>query len=159
MQNIFCNNAKYIFLSIRTVVNSGKICVLNLQPCSLPNIHESDLKPYVVFLTPSSPQVPSYVKIYSQRFIYFILDCQTTSQQAWSIVQGMYSKSQSICNTCFPGFLHQIFRKWRTHSKTVPDQFDQDLKEKTLETSDANCLTSTVILSFKDIPSCYCKLL
>ena len=43
--------------SIRTVVNSGKICVLNLQPSSLPSIHESDLKPYVVFLTPSSPQM------------------------------------------------------------------------------------------------------
>ena len=43
--------------SIRTVVNSGKICVLNLQPSSLPAFHESDLKPYVVFLTPASPQV------------------------------------------------------------------------------------------------------
>ena len=43
--------------SIRTVVNSGKICVLNLQPSSLPSIHESDLKPYVVFLTPPSPQL------------------------------------------------------------------------------------------------------
>ena len=43
--------------SIRTVVNSGKICVLNLQPSSLPSIHESDLKPYVVFLTPASPQL------------------------------------------------------------------------------------------------------
>jgi len=42
--------------SIRQVVNSGKICVLNLQPTSLPAFHESDLKPYVVFLTPSSPQ-------------------------------------------------------------------------------------------------------
>ena len=39
------------------MVNSGKICVLNLQPSSLPSIHESDLKPYVVFLTPSSPQM------------------------------------------------------------------------------------------------------
>ena len=36
--------------SIRTVVNSGKICVLNLQPSSLPSIHESDLKPYVVII-------------------------------------------------------------------------------------------------------------
>ena len=43
--------------SIRTVVNKGKICVLNLQPCSLPSIHQSDLKPYVVFLTPASPQM------------------------------------------------------------------------------------------------------
>ena len=31
--------------------------MLNLQPSSLPSIHESDLKPYVVFLTPSSPQM------------------------------------------------------------------------------------------------------
>ena len=46
-----------LILSIRTVVNSGKICVLNLQPTSLPAFHESDLKPYVVFLTPASPQV------------------------------------------------------------------------------------------------------
>ena len=45
------------YFSIRTVVNSGKICVLNLQPSSLPSIHESDLKPYVVFLTPPSPQL------------------------------------------------------------------------------------------------------
>ena len=45
------------YFSIRTVVNSGKICVLNLQPSSLPNIHESDLKPYVVFLTPPPPQL------------------------------------------------------------------------------------------------------
>ena len=43
--------------SIRTVVNSGKICVLNLQPSSLPSIHESDLKPYVVFLSPAAPQL------------------------------------------------------------------------------------------------------
>merc|ERR1719471_1598643 len=43
--------------SIRTVVNSGKICVLNLQPSSLPSIHQSDLKPYVVFLAPPSPQM------------------------------------------------------------------------------------------------------
>ena len=28
-----------------------------LQPTSLPAFHDSDLKPYVVFLTPSSPQV------------------------------------------------------------------------------------------------------
>ena len=46
-----------MYFSIRTVVNSGKICVLNLQPSSLPSIHQSDLKPYVVFLTPPSPQM------------------------------------------------------------------------------------------------------
>lgn len=43
--------------SIRTVVNSGKICVLNLQASSLPSFHQSDLKPYVVFLTPAPPQL------------------------------------------------------------------------------------------------------
>ena len=41
---------KSLSFSIRTVVNSGKICVLNLQPSSLPSIHESDLKPYVVII-------------------------------------------------------------------------------------------------------------
>ncbi len=31
-----------------------QICVLNLQPSSLQILHDSDLKPYVVFLTPPS---------------------------------------------------------------------------------------------------------
>ena len=39
------------------MVNSGKICVLNLQASSLPSFHQSDLKPYVVFLTPAPPQL------------------------------------------------------------------------------------------------------
>ena len=52
-----CEYNSLPYFSIRTVVNSGKICVLNLQPSSLPNIHESDLKPYVVFLTPPPPQL------------------------------------------------------------------------------------------------------
>ena len=42
--------------AVRTVINSGKICVLNLQPLSLQILHESDLKPYVVFLTPPTLQ-------------------------------------------------------------------------------------------------------
>ena len=42
--------------AVRTVINSGKICVLNLQPSSLKILHESDLKPYVVFLTPPTLQ-------------------------------------------------------------------------------------------------------
>jgi MAGUK p55 subfamily protein 5 len=43
--------------AVRTVINSGKICVLNLQPASLPILHDSDLKPYVVFLSPPSLQM------------------------------------------------------------------------------------------------------
>lgn len=43
--------------AVRTVINSGKICVLNLQPSSLQILHDSDLKPYVVFLTPPSLQM------------------------------------------------------------------------------------------------------
>lgn len=42
--------------AVRTVINSGKICVLNLQPSSLQILHDSDLKPYVVFVTPPSLQ-------------------------------------------------------------------------------------------------------
>ena len=42
--------------AVRTVINSGKICVLNLQPVSLQILHDSDLKPYVVFLTPPTLQ-------------------------------------------------------------------------------------------------------
>ncbi|GFY39895.1 MAGUK p55 subfamily member 5 [Trichonephila inaurata madagascariensis] len=40
--------------AIRTVVNSGKICVLNLHPQSLKILKNSDLKPYVVFVAPPS---------------------------------------------------------------------------------------------------------
>ncbi|XP_034952722.1 uncharacterized protein sdt isoform X2 [Chelonus insularis] len=40
--------------AIRTVVNSGKICVLNLHPQSLKILRSSDLKPYVVFVAPPS---------------------------------------------------------------------------------------------------------
>lgn len=38
--------------AIRTVVASGKICVLNLHPQSLKLLRASDLKPYVVLVAP-----------------------------------------------------------------------------------------------------------
>ncbi|CAL4062141.1 unnamed protein product, partial [Meganyctiphanes norvegica] len=40
--------------AIRAVVNSGKICVLNLHPLSLKILKNSDLKPFVVFVAPPS---------------------------------------------------------------------------------------------------------
>uniref|UniRef100_A0A1B6C910 MAGUK p55 subfamily member 5 n=1 Tax=Clastoptera arizonana TaxID=38151 RepID=A0A1B6C910_9HEMI len=40
--------------AIRSVVNAGKICVLNLHPQSLKILRGSDLKPYVVFVAPPS---------------------------------------------------------------------------------------------------------
>ncbi|KAJ8688640.1 hypothetical protein QAD02_024435 [Eretmocerus hayati] len=40
--------------AIRSVVNSGKVCVLNLHPQSLKLLRNSDLKPYVVFVAPPS---------------------------------------------------------------------------------------------------------
>ncbi|KAG1685109.1 MAGUK p55 subfamily member 5 [Nymphon striatum] len=40
--------------AIRSVVNSSKICVLNLHPQSLKILKNSDLKPYVVFVAPPS---------------------------------------------------------------------------------------------------------
>ncbi|CAB0033137.1 unnamed protein product [Trichogramma brassicae] len=40
--------------AIRSVVSSGKICVLNLHPQSLKILRTSDLKPYVVFVAPPS---------------------------------------------------------------------------------------------------------
>lgn len=40
--------------AIRSVINSGKICVLNLHPQSLKILRTSDLKPYVVFVAPPS---------------------------------------------------------------------------------------------------------
>lgn len=40
--------------AIRAVVNSGKICVLNLHPLSLKILKSSDLKPFVVFVAPPS---------------------------------------------------------------------------------------------------------
>ncbi|XP_042210007.1 uncharacterized protein LOC121857817 isoform X3 [Homarus americanus] len=41
-------------MAIRAVVNSGKICVLNLHPLSLKILKSSDLKPFVVFVAPPS---------------------------------------------------------------------------------------------------------
>ncbi|KAL3873727.1 hypothetical protein ACJMK2_036842 [Sinanodonta woodiana] len=38
--------------AVRQVINMGKICVLNLDPEALPNLKNSDLKPYVVFVYP-----------------------------------------------------------------------------------------------------------
>ncbi|XP_043206273.1 uncharacterized protein LOC122372769 isoform X2 [Amphibalanus amphitrite] len=40
--------------AIRTVVNSSKICVLNLHPHSLKILKTTDLKPFVVFVAPPS---------------------------------------------------------------------------------------------------------
>ncbi|XP_066946849.1 protein PALS1-like isoform X6 [Macrobrachium rosenbergii] len=40
--------------AIRAVVNSEKICVLNLHPLSLKILKSSDLKPFVVFVAPPS---------------------------------------------------------------------------------------------------------
>jgi MAGUK p55 subfamily member 5 len=40
--------------AIRSVINSSKICVLNLHPQSLKILRTSDLKPYVVFVAPPS---------------------------------------------------------------------------------------------------------
>ncbi|XP_044737039.1 protein PALS1 isoform X2 [Chrysoperla carnea] len=48
--------------AIRSVVNSGKICVLNLHPQSLRILRTSDLKPYVVFVAP-----PSFEKLRQKR--------------------------------------------------------------------------------------------
>jgi len=38
--------------AIRSVVNMGRICVLNLHPQSLKILRNSDLKPYIVFVAP-----------------------------------------------------------------------------------------------------------
>ncbi|XP_035703591.1 uncharacterized protein LOC110845232 isoform X2 [Folsomia candida] len=38
--------------AIRSVVNLGKICVLNLHPQSLKMLRNSDLRPYIVFVAP-----------------------------------------------------------------------------------------------------------
>lgn len=40
--------------AIRAVVESGKICVLNLHPQSLKILRQSDLKPYTVLVAPPS---------------------------------------------------------------------------------------------------------
>ncbi|GAB1609587.1 MAGUK p55 subfamily member 5-like isoform X2, partial [Argonauta hians] len=38
--------------SVRQVINSGKVCILNLHPEALKILKHSDLKPYVVFIRP-----------------------------------------------------------------------------------------------------------
>lgn len=57
---IICVNLKINFIlgtsldAIRSVVASGKICVLNLHPQSLRLLRASDLKPYTVLVAPPS---------------------------------------------------------------------------------------------------------
>lgn len=63
--------------AIRSVVNSGKICVLNLHPQSLKILRTSDLKPYVVFVAPPSLEKLRQKKIrngesYKVNAFYFI---------------------------------------------------------------------------------------
>ncbi|XP_073682673.1 protein PALS1-like [Garra rufa] len=54
-QNLYGTNMD----SVRQVVNSGKICLLCLQPRSLRVLCSSDLKPYIIFIRPS-PSSPSH---------------------------------------------------------------------------------------------------
>ncbi|KAK9956952.1 hypothetical protein ABG768_014652 [Culter alburnus] len=53
-QNLYGTNTD----SVRQVVNSGKICLLCLQPRSLRVLCSSDLKPYIIFIRPSLPPPP-----------------------------------------------------------------------------------------------------
>lgn len=56
-ENILCFIIFFIGTSleaIRAVVESGKICVLNLHPQSLKILRQSDLKPYTVLVAPPS---------------------------------------------------------------------------------------------------------
>ncbi|XP_067274319.1 MAGUK p55 subfamily member 5b isoform X2 [Pseudorasbora parva] len=53
-QNLYGTNTD----SVRRVVNSGKICLLCLQPKSLRALCSSDLKPYIIFIRPSPPLPP-----------------------------------------------------------------------------------------------------
>ncbi|XP_056619774.1 MAGUK p55 subfamily member 5b [Triplophysa dalaica] len=50
-QNLYGTNTD----SIRQIINSGKICLLCLQPRSLQVIRSSDLKPYIIFIRPPPP--------------------------------------------------------------------------------------------------------
>lgn len=54
IKNISLHSAGTSLEAIRTVVASGKICVLNLHPQSLKLLRASDLKPYVVLVAPPS---------------------------------------------------------------------------------------------------------
>ena len=68
----------------RTVINSGKICVLNLQAASLKILHESDLKPYVVFLAPPSLQTYKQQKAkYGEQFR--VRNCDVRFYKTWAI--------------------------------------------------------------------------
>ncbi|XP_075386793.1 protein PALS1 isoform X1 [Tenrec ecaudatus] len=42
--------------SVRQVINSGKICLLNLRTQSLKTLRNSDLKPYIIFIAPPSQE-------------------------------------------------------------------------------------------------------
>ncbi|XP_061467028.1 protein PALS1 isoform X1 [Rhineura floridana] len=42
--------------SVRQVINSGKICLLNLYTQSLKSLRNSDLKPYIIFIAPPSQE-------------------------------------------------------------------------------------------------------
>uniref|UniRef100_A0A8D0FN95 Uncharacterized protein n=2 Tax=Telluraves TaxID=3073808 RepID=A0A8D0FN95_STROC len=42
--------------SVRQVINSGKICLLNLHTQSLKTLRNSDLKPYIIFVAPPSQE-------------------------------------------------------------------------------------------------------
>ncbi|XP_034273481.1 protein PALS1 isoform X1 [Pantherophis guttatus] len=42
--------------SVRQVINSGKICLLNLHTQSLKSLRNSDLKPYIIFIAPPSQE-------------------------------------------------------------------------------------------------------
>uniref|UniRef100_A0A452HEU1 Protein PALS1 n=1 Tax=Gopherus agassizii TaxID=38772 RepID=A0A452HEU1_9SAUR len=42
--------------SVRQVINSGKICLLNLHTQSLKTLRNSDLKPYIIFIAPPSQE-------------------------------------------------------------------------------------------------------
>ncbi|XP_077075606.1 MAGUK p55 subfamily member 5b isoform X3 [Siphateles boraxobius] len=53
-QNLYGTNTD----SLRQVVNSGKICLLCLQPRSLRALCSSDLKPYIIFIRPAPPLPP-----------------------------------------------------------------------------------------------------
>ena len=82
--------------AVRTVINSGKICVLNLQPVSLQILHDSDLKPYVVFLTP--PTLQTYRQ---QRAKY---------GEACKVIKSKYEYRLKFRNSKLFNFLHH-YRK------------------------------------------------
>ncbi|XP_057208118.1 MAGUK p55 subfamily member 5b isoform X1 [Triplophysa rosa] len=50
-QNLYGTNTD----SVRQIINSGKICLLCLQPRCLQIVRSSDLKPYIIFIRPPPP--------------------------------------------------------------------------------------------------------